>query len=158
MRGRKPKPTALRVLQGNPGKRPFNRFEPKAAPLSEECPDELAFDDERDEWARTIAPAIRIGQVSAGDRCAAIAHCVQWATWRSQVVEANKHAHVIGVGPQKHPMPNPARTMANKTLQLLLKIDAELGLTPVSRARVQTSGAASDDDERQQLARLLAIH
>jgi phage terminase small subunit len=29
MPGRKPKPTALKVLQGNPGKRPLNKAEPK---------------------------------------------------------------------------------------------------------------------------------
>ena len=27
-RGRKPKPTALKILEGNPGKRPLNAFEP----------------------------------------------------------------------------------------------------------------------------------
>ena len=29
MRGRKPKPTALKVLEGNPGKRPLNKKEPQ---------------------------------------------------------------------------------------------------------------------------------
>ncbi|MEQ8198694.1 MAG: phage terminase small subunit P27 family, partial [Clostridiaceae bacterium] len=28
-RGRKPKPTAIKVLEGNPGKRPLNKNEPK---------------------------------------------------------------------------------------------------------------------------------
>ncbi|HZK10243.1 MAG TPA: phage terminase small subunit P27 family, partial [Clostridia bacterium] len=28
-RGRKPKPTALKVLEGNPGKRPLNKNEPQ---------------------------------------------------------------------------------------------------------------------------------
>ena len=27
-RGRKPKPTAVKVLEGNPGKRPLNMYEP----------------------------------------------------------------------------------------------------------------------------------
>ena len=27
-KGRKPKPTALKVLEGNPGKRPLNLYEP----------------------------------------------------------------------------------------------------------------------------------
>ncbi len=31
MRGRKPKPTAMKMLEGNPGRRPINGAEPKAA-------------------------------------------------------------------------------------------------------------------------------
>ena len=34
-RGRKPKPTAVKVLEGNPGKRSLNTAEPKKAPR---CP------------------------------------------------------------------------------------------------------------------------
>jgi hypothetical protein len=47
---------------------------------------------------------------------------------------------VIAAGPNKYPMPNPARVMANKTLLLLAKVDAELGLSPTARTRVQVSG------------------
>ena len=37
-RGRKPKPTALKVLEGNPGKRPLNENEPKPERKAPECP------------------------------------------------------------------------------------------------------------------------
>lgn len=137
MRGRKPLPTNLKVLRGNPGQRRLNPSEPTPAPLAVDVPDELTPDpDAAGEWTRTIAPAILRGQVTSADRSVAIAHCVLWATWRSQLVEASRHAHIIAVGEQKHPMPNPARIMANKTLALLIRVDAELGLTPSSRSRV----------------------
>jgi len=157
MRGRKPTPTNLKLLRGNPGKRAINRLEPKARPLSAECPEELLTDEQRDEWARTIAPAIAIGQITRNDRALAIAHCDLWANYRAQLVEAAKLPPVVAVGPQKHPMPNPARVMSNKTLQLLVRVDAELGLTPSSRSRVVVGGAPSDDHERETLRRLLAI-
>jgi hypothetical protein len=32
MRGRKPKPTRIKALTGNPGKRPLNPHEPRPAP------------------------------------------------------------------------------------------------------------------------------
>jgi hypothetical protein len=32
MRGRRPKPTRLKLLTGNPGKHPLNRSEPKPEP------------------------------------------------------------------------------------------------------------------------------
>ena len=37
-RGRKPKPTAVKVLEGNPGKRPLNMFEPVPDKVAPECP------------------------------------------------------------------------------------------------------------------------
>lgn len=148
VRGRKPVPTALKLLRGNPGKRAINRWEPTPAPLALDCPEELSDPAEREEWARTITPAIGIGQIAASDRLLAIAHCVLWATWRSQLSEASKHPHVVAVGPDKHPAPNPARMMANKTLQLLVKIEAELGLTPVSRTRIHAIDRAAESSSK----------
>jgi len=139
MRGRKPTPTALKLLKGNPGKRPINLREPMPDPIATDCPPELTEADAVEEWNRTIVPAIHRRQVTTADRAFAIAHCELWATWRSQLLAAAKHAHVVAVGKDGRPSPNPARGMANRTLQLLVKVDSELGLTPASRSRVQTA-------------------
>ena len=37
-RGRKPKPTALKMLEGNPGGRPLNTKEPKPEKKAPRCP------------------------------------------------------------------------------------------------------------------------
>src|SRR6185312_15912505 len=42
MRGRRPKPTRLKVLTGNPGKRPLNAAELRPEPAIPECPAELS--------------------------------------------------------------------------------------------------------------------
>ena len=141
MRGRKPTPTALKLIRGNPGKRPLNRAEPQPGPLKRSCPRELAEKDARAEWRRTIVPAIDRGQVTAADRVMAIAHCELWATWRSQLADAARHAHIIAVGPSQYPTPNPARVMSHKTFALLKAVDAELGFTPTSRSRVHVTAA-----------------
>lgn len=141
MRGRKPTPTVIRLLTGNPGKRRVNTDEPASGELATACPVELSADPEaRAEWARTVAPAITAGQITASDRVFAIAHCELWATWRSQLADAARHPHVVSVGKNKYPAPNPARVMANKTMLLLAKVDAELGFTPTSRSRVTATG------------------
>jgi P27 family predicted phage terminase small subunit len=147
MRGRKPKPTVLKLLHGNPGKRKINDKEPMPAPLPDACPPELTDGDAQQEWARTIVPAIARGQITSADRVFAIAHCDLWATWRSQLADASRHAHVVAAGKSGHPMPNPARGMANKTLMLLAKVDAELGLTPVSRSRVRVEQDGQDENK-----------
>ena len=94
MRGRKPTPTVLKMFRGNPGKRPINPDEPQPDRLEAACPPELTDEDACAEWHRTIVPAIRTGQITAADRVIAIAHCELWATWRSQIIAASKHAHV----------------------------------------------------------------
>lgn len=142
MRGRKPTPTVIRIARGNPGHRPINTDEPKPAAMDEVCPEELIDPDEQFEWGRTIVPAIRTGQITSADRVFAIAHCHFWATWRSQLADAAKHAHIVAVGKHKYPTHNPARIMANKTFLILAKVDAELGLTPSSRPRVKASTPA----------------
>ena len=38
IRGRKPKPTALKLLEGNPGKRPINEHEPVPPKGTVKCP------------------------------------------------------------------------------------------------------------------------
>ena len=100
------------------------------------------------EWRRGIVPAIKTGQVTEAERVMAIAHCELWATWQSQLEDASKHPHVIAAGINKYPMPNPARVMANKTLLMLAKVDAELGFTPSSRSRVMVAGQSKKDDKR----------
>ena len=136
MRGRKPQPTALKLLKGNPGKRKLDPREPVPGPISTDCPPELTASDAIEEWTRTIVPAIHRRQVTSADRVFAIAHCELWATWRSQLADAAKHAHVVATGKDGRPTPNPARRMSNQTLLLLAKVDIELGLTPSSRSRV----------------------
>lgn len=54
-RGRKPKPTAVKVLEGNPGKRSLNTAEPKPEKKAPRCPswleDEAKKRMEEDEQA-----------------------------------------------------------------------------------------------------------
>lgn len=149
MRGRKPVPTVLKFARGNPGKRPINQDEPQPGELSKDSPAEIVDPVANEEWKRTIAPAIEIGHITASDRALAIAHCELWATWRSQLADAVKHPHVVAIGKNAYPTPNPARMMANKTFLLLAKVDAELGFTPSSRSRVSAAKKTSANKKKE---------
>ena len=83
MRGRKPQPTALKVLRGNPGKRPLNLAEPVHAPLSETCPEEVSDPVARAEWDRVAPLLIARGQVTVVDRGVLMGYCVKYAQWRA---------------------------------------------------------------------------
>jgi phage terminase small subunit len=140
MRGRKPKPTVLKLMNNNPGRRPLNASEPTPEALDAERPTELGDDPVAlQEWTDRIVPAIERGQITSAERIVAISHCLLVSTWLSQLADAARHPHIVASGPHKHPIPNPARGAANKTLLLLLRVDEQLGLTPSSRSRVTAS-------------------
>ena len=139
MRGRKPKPTALKLLAGNPGRRPLNTREPvlpDPGDAFETLPIELEDAGAAAEWRR-LAPILRASRtITHIDRGSLIAVCQQW----SRYVEANQQVATAGMvvrSPSGYPMPNPYIGIANKALGNCVKLWAELGMTPSSRSRVR---------------------
>lgn len=152
MKGRKPKPTALKVLQGNPGKRPINAKEPTPPPLAESLalPVELEGNEiAQREWKR-LAPMLQLcRQVTEADLSALLAVCLEWARY----LDATRKVRELGMvvkAPSGYPIVNPYLSIATKALAGCNKLWPELGLTPSSRSRVQTAGkpAPSFDDAR----------
>ena len=153
MRGRKPTPTELKVLRGNPGRRPLNAHEPALPPLSsvmvDTAPPELTDAVAIREWER-LAPMLRQArQITEAERGSLIALCQQWARY----LEAN--GNVAGAGmvikaPSGYPMPNPYIAIANKALANCTRLWAELGLTPSSRSRVAASPSGQDADPQRE--------
>lgn len=145
--GRKPKPTAQRILEGNPGKRPINEAEPTPEPVDEsfdEPPDLVAaLPDAAAEWRRLAPMLRRCRQVSEADRAALMACCVEWAHYRTAV---GKRTPEVIKAPSGYAMPNPWIAIANRSLMQLIKLWAELGLTPSSRSRVIADGPGPGGD------------
>ena len=143
MRGRKPKSTAAKLLDGNPGHRAINTLEPHPEPLDpaieELPPEELAENPiARKEWIRLAPMLRRCRQITEADRSALIALCVEWARY----IEATAHVRHTGLiikAPSGYPIPNPYLPIATKALAGCNKLWPELGLTPSSRSRVVMS-------------------
>lgn len=66
-RGRKPKPTALKKLEGNPGKRPLNELEPMPRVSMLRCPNWLEPEAKK-EWRRLAPVLIDAGILTGADR------------------------------------------------------------------------------------------
>ena len=80
-RGRKPKPTAIKVLEGNPGKRELNQNEPKPEKKAPRCPAWLEPEAKK-EWRRT-AKRLRASRHPNGGCMAAFAgYCQAYARWK----------------------------------------------------------------------------
>src|SRR3990172_1616378 len=81
MAGRKPKPSALKRLQGNPGHRKLNRAEHMPDATVPDCPDWLR-DEAKAEWERVVFALHECGILTNIDRAALAAYCQAYARWR----------------------------------------------------------------------------
>jgi P27 family predicted phage terminase small subunit len=136
MRGRRPKPTRLKVLTGNPGKRPLNQNEPRPAPEIPECPPELGPVARR-EWDRLVGELGKLKLVTNLDRAALAAYCGAYALW-SEATEAIQKYGTMVKSPSGYPIQSPYVAIANRLAELMMRISAEFGFTPASRSRIST--------------------
>ena len=137
MRGRKPKPTHLKILEGNLGRRPLNRGEPRPERAVPTCPAHLC-PSAKAEWKRLVHQLDSLGILTVLDRAPLAAYCQSYGRW----VEAErklKETPTLLKLPSGYLQHNPWLTIANKQLELMHKYMAELGLSPVARSRVDVS-------------------
>ena len=80
-RGRKPKPTALKMLEGNPGGRPLNTKEPKPEKKAPRCPSWLE-DEAKKEWKRMAKVLENMGLLTEMDMAAFAGYCQAYARWK----------------------------------------------------------------------------
>jgi P27 family predicted phage terminase small subunit len=141
--GTKPTPTAIRQQLNNPQHRALNTREPQYDALTfETVPDELVDEGARAEWVR-LAPLLAArGHVTIVDRAAMLGYCTLHGRWQQLEREARLHPSIVR-SPSGYPIPSPALAQANRAFALLLKVAAELGLTPSSRSRIIAEGDAS---------------
>ena len=72
-RGRKPKPTAMKELEGNPGKHPLNTSEPKPNKKAPACPKWLEPEAKK-EWRRLAKQMEAIGILTEVDMAVTVRH------------------------------------------------------------------------------------
>jgi P27 family predicted phage terminase small subunit len=135
MPGRRPKPTALKELEGNPGKRPLNRSEPKPTGIPS-CPKHLDK-GARAEWKRISAELIKLGLLTSVDRAALAAYCAAYSRWAEAELSVQKYGAVIKSPKSGYPIQNPYVGIANTAMDQMRKFMVEFGLTPASRSRLQ---------------------
>lgn len=144
MRGPKPTPTSLRVLRGNPGRRPLNRQEPAPEPGHLDPPtwlNPLAVE----EWKR-LAPVLhRLGLLTEIDGQALAGYCQTWARWREAEEKIREFGMVIK-GRGGFPIISPFVAVANRAMNQMKAFLIEFGMTPSARSRVNKNGDEPTDD------------
>lgn len=134
MRGRRPKPTRLKVLTGNPGRRPLNQDEPQPEIAIPECPPELSPVAKR-EWDRLAAELVKLKLLTNLDRAALAAYCGAYALWAEATEAIQKYGTMVK-SPSGYPIQSPYVAIANRQAEIMMRVASEFGFTPASRGRI----------------------
>ena len=145
MAGRKPKPTSLKQISGNPGKRKLNGSEPKFSALRSKCPKHLDA-VARKEWKRVTEELLALRIMSEADVAALAAYCSAYSRWVKAELEIRKDGEVIKL-PTGEGVRNPWLIVSEKALDSLRKFATEFGLTPSSRTRLHVAEDSSSDPD-----------
>ena len=152
-RGPSPKPTALRILQGNPGKIKLNPAEPKPQPAAVDLPSPSWMTKEAKEvWTR-LRPDLPWLSVADVDLFAA--YCTTYARWRDAETFLEAHGLTFVVrepaaegkqGKIKFIQQWPQVAIAQKSLLMMCKLGGELGLSPAARTRIHVEPEKTETD------------
>ena len=153
--GRPPKPTQLRVLQGNPGKRPLPKSEPQPRVVPMPCPRWLLPEAKR-EWRRVAPELRRLGLATIVDRTALSAYCQAYARWRQAEEILNREGFVFETG-TGYLAPRPEVAIAQKSMTLMKGFASEFGFTPASRTRISLPEQKQGDPFAEFLAQSRAV-
>ena len=148
--GPKPKPTRLKILAGNPGKRPLNKQEPKPPagklPVAPPHLNRIA----KKEWRRLAKDLHSCGVLTQVDTAVLGAYCQAYSRWvqaEDAIAEMAKRDQLTNGLMIKttngNAIQNPLVGTSNKSANDMVRYAAELGMTPSARSRVTATETKS---------------
>jgi P27 family predicted phage terminase small subunit len=144
MRGPKPIPSALKVLRGNPGRRPLPVNEPKAPP-AELTPPHVLSPVALGEWQRLAPILLASGLLTRLDPMALQMYCESFADWQAARAHVAEHGTVI-TNAKGILVASPYVVLAAKAWERMRRMLIEFGMTPSARARVKADDPPTADD------------
>ena len=138
--GRPPKPTNLKLVQGNPGRRPVERGEASPEVDLPACPGHLTV-EAREEWNRVGPLLVKYRLVTDIDTAALALYCQSYGRWREAEKKIADMREKSGDGllikaPSGYPIQNPYLAIANRAMEDCYKYLQQFGLSPSARTRV----------------------
>lgn len=144
MRGRKPLPSHLKLIQGNRGKRPIKPDQIEVTP-SLPMPPPFLCDEAKVEWGRVASMLYALRLLSDLDIAALSAYCQSYAIWQRATAALNILAAadketlgLIAKGANGSSIAHPLLKIANKAAQDMVRYAGDFGMTPVARARIHS--------------------
>lgn len=143
--GHNAKPSAIKALTGNPGRRPLNPNEPKPTPGEPAMPTDLDRTG-RAVWKRTAPILAGMGVLTEADADLLMLSCHAYAQWRQA------SAALRQIAPADPTYRKVAFTVEKSRDQMRL-LAGELGLSPTSRSRLNIAPQPHEDDPFEQWLR-----
>lgn len=157
-RGRKPLPTHLKLIKGNPGRRPLNENEAKPE-LSLPTPPPHLSDEAKVEWGRVVDDLYRLGLVSELDRAALGAYCQAYGRWvqaeraLARMAEKDQLTSALMIKTKDgNAIQNPLVGTANTAMREMMKCASEFGMTPSARSRIDVGSIGHEPETKTGLA------
>jgi P27 family predicted phage terminase small subunit len=154
--GRPPKPTELKVLTGNPGKRPLPINEPKPKPIVNQIDPPAWLNDHGVVTWRRLFPVLKnINLITEADIESFTMLCQSYGVWvESEIALKNGRTDTYtNKGNNENEVEHPLSKIAQKAFERYKSLCTEFGLTPASRSRIQVTGQEEADEMEQLLSR-----
>ncbi len=139
-RGVKPQPTVLKLLKGNPGRRPLNQLEPEPA-RDAIVPPAYLVGASLGKWNQVLPGLIASGVITNADVETLARYCTMYEQFLFCLAEIRAGRDQIEL---KHPetgellniKSTPAGLNSHKLAASMLRIEQEFGLTPSARSGI----------------------
>ena len=152
-RGPAPKPTALKLLEGNPGKQKLNRGEPMPdSPATIPKPPKRLLPEAKKEWKRLAPAMVALGLLTEVDTSA-------FAAADKAILEMGAAGPIeMQKAPSGYMQQHPLLSLRKQYYETWRKGLADFGLTPASRARIslEDTGGGTVKNLNDPMERLLA--
>ena len=133
--GRKSKPSALKLIDGNPGKRPLNAHEPKPQKVYEPDPPE-GFDElQTAKWQEVTAKLAKVRVLTELDLDALEIYCREWVNMHLAIADIAVRGKLMTT-PGGGVMWNPNWSQYKHSQSVCRSIMAEFGMTPSTRTNL----------------------
>jgi phage terminase small subunit len=157
MPGPPKKPSKLKELEGNPGKRALPAKEPKPQLALPSCPSFIKGPG-RKEWKRIAPELLQLGLLTRLDRAALTAYCIAWGQLEevehelARAKKANREMNrlrkknpnlkamdtngMVSITSNGNSVIEPLLSVRKQALEQMHKFLIEFGMTPASRSRI----------------------
>lgn len=149
MRGPRPMPTALKIQNGNPGKRPLNANEPRPRLATPKCPAWLDAEAKR-KWRQLARELSALGLLTAIDGDTLAAYCQAWAEFKLATETLAKEGRTFRTV-SGYLAPHPAVAQQRSAWQAVRAFAALFGLDPADRSRINAPALSHPQDDLNQL-------